>query len=80
MSRPRRTPPCGSSPRYRRFSDWKLALLAYNAGAQHVEQGVRSTNSTDAWVLIQHGFENDPDYLARVTAVITILRNPTVID
>jgi beta-lactamase regulating signal transducer with metallopeptidase domain len=63
-----------------RFNDWKLALLAYNAGAQQVEQGIRSTNSTDAWVLIQHGFENDPDYLARVTAVITILRNPTAID
>jgi membrane-bound lytic murein transglycosylase D len=63
-----------------RFNDWKLALLAYNAGGQQVEQGIRSTNSTDAWVLIQHGFENDPDYLARVTAVMTILRNPAVID
>lgn len=63
-----------------RFNDWKLALLAYNAGAQRVEQGIRKANSTDAWVLIQHGFENDPDYLARVTAVITILGNPAVIE
>jgi len=63
-----------------RFGDWKLALLAYNAGARQVEQGMRTTNSTDAWVLIQNGFENDPDYLPRVIAVLTILGNPDVIE
>ena len=62
-----------------RFNDWKLALLAYNAGAERVEQGIRKANSTDAWTLIEHGFENDPDYLARVTAAIVIVRNPDLL-
>ncbi len=65
---------------YQRFGDWGLALLAYNAGERLVEQGIRATGSRDVWQIIEHGYENDPDYLARVTAVLLIMKNPTALE
>lgn len=65
---------------YERFGDWGLALLAYNAGARRVEQGIRETGSRDVWQIVEHGYENDPDYVARVTAVLLIMKNPTAIE
>jgi membrane-bound lytic murein transglycosylase D len=64
----------------RRFHDWNLTLLAFNAGQDSVERGMRETGSTDAWDLVRSGYENDPNYLPRVMAVILIIRNPTVLD
>jgi hypothetical protein len=64
----------------RRFHDWNLTLLAFNAGQDSVERGMRETGSSDAWDLVRGGYENDPNYLPRVMAVILIMRNPTVLD
>jgi membrane-bound lytic murein transglycosylase D len=64
----------------RRFHDWNLTLLAFNAGQDSVERGMSETGSTDAWDLVRSGYENDPNYLPRVMAVILIIKNPTVLD
>jgi membrane-bound lytic murein transglycosylase D len=65
---------------HERFGDWGLALLAYNSGERLVEQGMRTTGSRDVWQLVEDGYENDPDYLARVTAVLLIMKNPTALE
>ena len=62
------------------FQDWNLALLAFNIGEDQVDQGMRATGSRDAWRLIASGYENDPDYLPRVVAVMVIIKNPAVLD
>jgi membrane-bound lytic murein transglycosylase D len=63
-----------------RFHDWNLTLLAYNAGEQRVRRAMSETGSTDAWDLVRKGYENDPNYLPRVMAVILIMRNPALLD
>lgn len=65
---------------HRQFNDWGLALLGYNAGSARVEKAIRETGSRDVWKLIGKGYENDPNYLARATAAILILKNPSVLD
>ena len=60
---------------HQRFNDWGLALLAFNAGERRVEHGIRETGSRDVWEIISHGYENDPDYVPRVTAAIIIIKN-----
>jgi peptidoglycan lytic transglycosylase D len=65
---------------YLRFHDWNLTLLAYNIGEQRVARAMSETGSTDAWDLVRNGYENDPNYLARVMAVILIIRNPGLLD
>ena len=64
---------------HKHFNDWNLALLAYNVGEKQVEAGIRITGSRDVWRLIAAGDENDRDYLARVVAVMVILKNPAVL-
>ena len=63
-----------------RFKDWPLTLLAYNAGVSQVEAGMNATHSRDAWAVYRAGYGNDPDYLARVTAVDLILAHPHLLD
>lgn len=63
-----------------RFHDWNLALLAFNIGEGRLERAVRETGSRDAWQLIGKGYENDPDYLARLVATILITKNPNVVE
>lgn len=63
-----------------RFGDWGLAILAYNAGATRVDDGIRATGSRDVWKLIDQGYENDRDYVARVIAAAVIMSNPSVLD
>jgi hypothetical protein len=65
---------------YLRFHDWNLTLLAYNTGEQNVATAMSETGSTDAWDLAGKGYENDPNYLPRVMAVILIIRNPALLD
>ena len=62
------------------FADWGLALLAYNAGSRRVQQAIEATSSRDVWHLVEQGYENDPDYVARVMAALLIIRNPAMID
>ena len=61
------------------YGDWGLALLAFNAGNARVDTGIGDTRSHDVWTLINKGYENDPDYVARVMAVILILRTPSLL-
>ena len=62
------------------FNDWLLALLSYNTGSSSTDAAIRITGSRDAWQLAQEGYENDPDYLARVMAAVLIIKNPHVLD
>jgi hypothetical protein len=57
------------------LGDWRLALLAYNAGSNFVERSIREAGTRDAFRLTQLGYENDPHYLARVMAAAIIIRN-----
>ena len=65
---------------YLRFHDWNLTLLAYNTGERNVADAMSETGSSNAWELVNKGYENDPNYLPRVLAVILITRNPTLLD
>lgn len=62
------------------LNDWLLALLSYNTGSPSIDAGIRKTGSRDAWRLAQEGYENDPDYLARIMAAVLIIKNPRVLD
>lgn len=62
------------------FGDWRLALLAYNAGETRVSEGIRATGSRDAWALTRAGFGYDRGYLARAMAIALILDNPKLLD
>lgn len=60
------------------FSDWYLALMAYNMGPRGVEKAIEDVGSRDAWQLIRNGHENDPNYLAEIVAAVLIMKNPQV--
>ena len=62
------------------FSDWKLAILAYNVGERNVLTAMADLKTKDAWVIIKNGKENDKDYLARVMAAIIIIKNPEILN
>lgn len=63
-----------------RFGDWKLALMAYNAGGVKVQRGIDATGSRSAWDLIEAGYTGDRDYLAKVIAAAIVLKNPELVD
>lgn len=60
---------------YYRFQDWRLAILAYNAGENRVQRGIRATGKRDPWALIEAGYGGDKGYLAKVMAGVIILSN-----
>lgn len=53
----------------KRFNDWQLTLLAYNMGEFKVKKMMKQHGSHDAWKM-------DNGYLAKMTAVIIIMKNP----
>jgi membrane-bound lytic murein transglycosylase D len=58
------------------FGDWNFALLAYNSGSERIRRAVRDGGDTpDAFQAAEQGYENDPGYLARVTAAVIVLKN-----
>lgn len=61
---------------YLQFQDWRLAILAYNAGDQRIQAGIEATHSRNPWDIIQAGFEGDTRYLAKVMAGVLVLKNP----
>ena len=63
-----------------RFQDWQLALLAYNAGPEAVQETIDRSGSRDPWVLLKNGLRTDKDYLARVMAAVLILKNPSLVE
>ena len=65
---------------YIRFKDWRLAIMAYNAGEGRVQKGIDATGSRDPWVLVKAGYEGDKTYLAKVMAGILILDNPKLLE
>ena len=64
---------------HKRFDDWHLALLAYNMGEFRVKKAMKQTGSKDAWKIIRAGHEGDKGYLAKVMAVMIIMKNPDVL-
>jgi beta-lactamase regulating signal transducer with metallopeptidase domain len=57
------------------FGDWSFALLAYNTGSERVHRAVRDRGVADAFRAAEQGYENDPGYLARVTAAVIVMKN-----
>ena len=62
-----------------RFADWQLAVLAFNMGANGVQQAIDDTGSRDAWTLIRAGHQGDKGYLARVHAAVLLAANPQAV-
>ena len=60
---------------YAELGDWRLALLAFNAGDEFVERAINQEGTRDAFRLTELGHENDRNYLARVMAAIIIMKN-----
>lgn len=65
---------------HKRFKDWHLALLAYNTGEYKVKKAIKKTGSRDAWTLIRKGHYGDRHYLAKIMAVLIIMKNPQVLN
>jgi hypothetical protein len=59
-----------------RFGDWQLSALAYNMGERALQSAIEAVGSRDAWTVVNKGYENDKDYLAKLMAAILIMRNP----
>ncbi len=59
--------------------DWRLALLGYNIGENQVLRLIKKYRTRDPWELERN--ERSPDnYLAKMTAAIIILKNPSLLD
>jgi beta-lactamase regulating signal transducer with metallopeptidase domain len=57
------------------FGNWSFTLLAYNGGSDLVRRAVQNTGATDAFLAAESGYENEPGYVARVTAAVIVLKN-----
>lgn len=63
-----------------RYGDWALAVSAYNAGPKKISEGMNALNTDDAWLLAQEGVHGDKGYLAKLAALMIIVRHPELID
>jgi membrane-bound lytic murein transglycosylase D len=63
-----------------RFSDWQLAIMAYNVGEGGVQAAIDKTGSRDPWALIRAGVENDHDYSPKLMAAVLIMKNPGAVE
>lgn len=63
-----------------RFKSWELALMAYNSGEGTVQGAIDKFKTRDAWELAKKAADLAPRYLAKVTAVALILKNPQLLD
>ncbi len=74
----------GAAMRYFRdlhnqFHDWRLALRAYNEGENKVARLIKKFGTRDPWEL-EHLSQSKEHYLASVTAIIILMKNPAVLD
>lgn len=66
---------------YLRFNkDWRLALMAYNMGEDHVQRAKDGTQSSDPWKMTRAGYSNDKGYLARVIAAAILMKNSEILN
>ncbi len=63
-----------------RFKNWLLAIQAYNSGERAVENAIEEHGTRDVWVLLKAGLSSDKDYLARVMAMVLILKTPATLN
>lgn len=63
---------------YTQYSDWRLALAAYNQGDKAVDEALTKGGSRDVSALMAAGHLND--YTATVQAGLLIVRNPHLLD
>lgn len=63
---------------YNIFHDWRLALRAYNEGESHVVALIKKFHTRDAWEL-ERKAESRERYLASVTAILILLKNPDLL-
>lgn len=63
-----------------RFQKWPLTILSYNKGEEGVQKAMEKWNSQDAWQLIARGEQGDKGYLAKVMAVMIIMKNPKALE
>lgn len=60
------------------FGDWRLALKAYNEGESRVAELIRENGTRDPWALEK---ASSPErYLAKITAVLILMKNPAALD
>lgn len=53
--------------------DWRLALLAYNTGENHLVKAMKKQGTQDPWAFTGLG---DKEYLAKIMAGIILVKNP----
>jgi membrane-bound lytic murein transglycosylase D len=58
------------------FSDWHLALAAYNSGAGNVRRAIRRSGSRDFWVLKRYLPRETRNYVPAFIASIIIAKDP----
>ncbi|MBY0371108.1 transglycosylase SLT domain-containing protein, partial [bacterium] len=64
---------------YLRFQDWTLAVMAYNMGEQKLQTALQETGSRDGWALIGKGHEQDRGYVAKLVAMVILMRKPEIL-
>lgn len=61
---------------YGEFSDWYLALAAYNSGAGNVRRAIRRSGSRDFWVLRQYLPRETRNYVPAFIASVIVAKDP----
>ena len=64
---------------YSLFQDWLLALKGYNEGETKVSRDIMDYGTRDAWEL-ERLSESKERYLAKITAVLLIYKNPGLLE
>jgi len=61
---------------YESFSDWNLALAAYNSGAGNVRRAIRRSGSRDFWTLRRHLPRETRNYVPAFIASVIVAKRP----
>ncbi len=61
---------------YGEFSDWYLALAAYNSGAGNVRRAIRKSGSRDFWALRGYLPRETRNYVPAFIASVIVAKNP----